>query len=88
MRHRRLNTETWTAAAIDSVLERGDLPDWKKLFAAVKTNQEVADLVLHVATNHDLGGASILAKTLVKRLNAAVLNQSAASPLSCSESSN
>jgi hypothetical protein len=70
MQHRHLNTDQWTAAAIDSVLERGDLPDWKELFAAVRNNREVADLVRRVATEHDLGGASILAKTLVERLRA------------------
>jgi hypothetical protein len=68
MLHRHLNTQTWTAAAIDSILDRGDLQDWRDLFAAVRTNPEVADLVLRVATAHDMGGASILAKALVERL--------------------
>lgn len=67
MRHRHLNTNTRTAAAIDSVLERGDLPDWKELFAAVRNDREVAELLLRVATEHDLGGASVLAKFLVER---------------------
>ena len=68
MLHRHLNTQTWTAAAIDSVLDRGDLRDWQELFAAVQNNREVADLVLRVATEHDLGGASVLARALVDRL--------------------
>ena len=68
MQHRHLNTQEWSAAAIDSVLDRGDLCDWQQLFAAVRSNREVADLVLRVATDHDLGGASILAKALVERL--------------------
>ena len=72
MQHRHLNTDQWTAAAIDSVLERGDLPDWKELFGAVRNNPEIAALVLQVATEHDLGGASILAKTLVERLKAGI----------------
>lgn len=67
MKHRHLDTTTWTAAAIASVLERGDLPDWQALFAAVQADNRVADLVLHVARHHDLGGASILAATLVER---------------------
>jgi hypothetical protein len=68
MYHRHLNTNHWTAATIDSVLERGDLRDWKELFSAVRANQEVAELVLLVATRHDLGGASILPKALVNRI--------------------
>lgn len=68
MQHRHLDTQEWSAAAIDSVLDRGDLRDWQKLFAVVQTNQEVADLVVRVANAHDLGGASALAKALVERL--------------------
>ena len=70
MQHRHLDTQKWSAAAIDSVLDRGGLDDWQQLFAAVRSNREVADLVLRVATEHELGGASILAKALVERLKA------------------
>lgn len=68
MQHRHLNTGAWSAAAVDSVLERGDLCDWRELFAAARENREVADLVWRVATEHDLGGASVLAKCLVAGL--------------------
>ena len=68
MQHRHINTNTWSAAAIDSVLDRGDLHDWQDLFAAVQNNREVAALVMRVASEHDLGGASVLAKALVERL--------------------
>jgi len=44
------------------------LSDWQELFAAVQRDQDIADLVLKVASEHDLGGASTLAKTLVERL--------------------
>ncbi len=68
MQHRHLNTQEWSAATIDSVLDRGDLTDWRKLFAAARSDREVALLVLQVATAHDLGGASFLAIALIKRL--------------------
>ena len=68
VKHRHLNTSKWTAATIDSVLERGDLPDWRELFSAVRENPDVAELVRRVASDHDLGGASILAKRLVEKL--------------------
>jgi hypothetical protein len=68
MEHRHIHTRHWSKAAIDSALERGDLKDWQELFVAVQSNRHVAELVLKVAAEHDLGGASHLAKALVKRL--------------------
>jgi hypothetical protein len=68
MQHRHLDTTEWSAAAIDSVLERGDLPEWKDLFRSVETDRRLAERVLKVAAAHDLGGASILAKLLVEHL--------------------
>ena len=67
MQHRHLNTSEWSLAAIDSVLEYGDLPDWKELFAAAKAEPAVAKRILHIATSHDVGGASALARELVLR---------------------
>lgn len=68
MEHRHLNSPHWTAAAIDSALDRGSLQDWRELFTAVRASSELADLVLRVARQHDLGGASILATALADRL--------------------
>ncbi len=68
MEHRHITTEHWSAAAVDSALERGDLQDWRELFAAVRTNAAVAELVLRIAREHPQGGASILATALVERL--------------------
>jgi len=68
MEHRHLTTQHWSAAAVDSALERGDLKDWRELFAAVRANAEVAETVLRVARRSDLGGAAILATALAERL--------------------
>jgi len=68
MEHRHLNTPQWSAAAVDSALERGGLEDWRELFAAVRADSRLAELVLRVARQHSLGGASILATALVERL--------------------
>jgi len=68
MRHRHIDSQEWSAATVDSVLDRGDLGDWRELFLAVRNNRDVADLVLRVATERDLGGASALAIALVERL--------------------
>ena len=68
MEHRHLNTPHWSAAAVDSALERGGLQDWRELFTAARANSELAELVLRVARQHSVGGASILATALVERL--------------------
>lgn len=68
MEHRHLNTKEWSAAAIDSALEYGSLPEWRELFSAAHENREVAALVLEVAAHREQDGASILAQALVRRL--------------------
>lgn len=68
MEHRHLNTSHWTAAAVDSALERGGLQDWRELFSAVRADSALAELVLRVARQHGPDGASILATALVRRL--------------------
>ncbi len=67
MTHRHLNTSSWTTATVDSALERGDLKDWRELFAAVRASPQLADLVLRVARQRDLGGSSMLAIALAER---------------------
>ncbi len=68
MEHRHLTTPHWSAAAVDSALERGDLKDWRELFTAVRADSAMAELVLRVARQHGTDGASILATALVERL--------------------
>jgi hypothetical protein len=65
--HRHLNSTEWTLAAIDSLLERGDLPDWRELFAAVRRDEALAGRVMHIARvrRAESGGASELAEHLV-----------------------
>ena len=68
MIHRHLNTSEWTLAAIDSALERGDLPDWQELFAAAKRDRAIAQRILTIVAKHPLGGVSVLARELVLHL--------------------
>ena len=67
MTHRHLNVHDWSPAAIDSVLEHGDLADWRELFVAVRRHPEIAESVRRVALVHDLGGASALALALLPK---------------------
>ena len=39
VKHRHINDKTWTVAALDSLLERGDLPDWQELFKALRAGE-------------------------------------------------
>ncbi len=65
--HRHLNSTEWTLAAIDSLLERGDLPDWRELFAAVGRDEALAGRVMQMAQvrRGESGGASELAEHLL-----------------------
>lgn len=65
MKHRHLDTDRWTRAAIDSLLEYGDLRDWRELFRAVRGDRGLAQEVLAVARAHYVEGASPLAVSLV-----------------------
>jgi hypothetical protein len=68
MKHRHLDTAEWSLAAIDSALERGDLADWREMFAAAEEDREIALRLLRVASRPQSGSAGILAKSLVLRL--------------------
>jgi hypothetical protein len=48
MRHRHLNHEDFTLAAIDDVISRGKRDDWAELRKAVLANRAVAERVLRV----------------------------------------
>jgi hypothetical protein len=68
MQHRHITTPEWSLAAIDSALERGDLPDWRELFAAARANKGIAADIIKVAAKRDHGGASVLARELAIHL--------------------
>ncbi len=68
MNHRHLDTTGWSKAAIDSVIEYGDLPDWRELFHAAASNEALARSVLEVARAHYVDGRSELAKGLIAGL--------------------
>lgn len=65
MIHRHLENSCYSLAAIDSILERGSLQDWRELFTAARQDLSLAGKIFNVAEGHDLGGASDLAKVLV-----------------------
>lgn len=46
---RNLDSATWNEATIRSVIERGDLPQWKEMFAAGAADPAVAEKIVRVA---------------------------------------
>jgi hypothetical protein len=48
MEHRHLSHAGWTLAAIDDVIARGHLDDWKALRAAAAAEARVRDRILRV----------------------------------------
>ena len=48
MMHRHLNHSNWTLAAIDDVIARGRLDDWKELRDAVATRMEIRERIFRV----------------------------------------
>jgi hypothetical protein len=52
MRHRHLNHEGFTLAAVDDVIGRGKLPDWIDLGRAAKADPDVMAKILRVCRVH------------------------------------
>jgi hypothetical protein len=52
MLHRHLNHSDWTLAAIDDVIARGRLNDWKELRDVAAIRSDVREKILRVAEPH------------------------------------
>lgn len=52
MLHRHLNHSAWTLAAIDDVIARGRLDDWKELRDAAEDSTEIRERILRVSQPH------------------------------------
>ena len=67
MKHRHINDIDWTPAALDSLLERGDLPDWMRLIEAIKKDMSIKDMLLDRAEKH--GHLKIFVEMLVRNIS-------------------
>ncbi len=52
MLHRHLNTEEYTLAAVDDVIDRGRRKDWAQLRSAALADRALMEKVLRVANAH------------------------------------
>jgi hypothetical protein len=52
MRHRHLNHQEYTLAAIDSVIDRGKPQDWAELRSAALNDRTIMEKIFRVAVAH------------------------------------
>ena len=52
MKHRNLNTEEWTRTAIDSLFDRGKLPDWREFVDYLRNDENLAQDTLYMCRHH------------------------------------
>jgi len=49
MMHRNLTTSEWTLMALESLMERGQLADWREFARALEGNEQLARAALRVS---------------------------------------
>jgi hypothetical protein len=52
MKHRHIDDKTWSQAALDSLFERGDMPDWEELYGDIKDDPSLIEKVERCAKRH------------------------------------
>jgi hypothetical protein len=69
MRHRNINTEEWSRMAIDSLFERGVLPDWREFAQALQRDVNLASETLLMCERHPDKASAALARTLAEHFH-------------------
>lgn len=77
MKHRHLNHECLTLAAIDDILDRGHLPDWLELFACIDKDPfgPVAQRIEEVAQRGVHYGRDALVLKKIERVRGASIER-------------
>ena len=65
MKHRHLVHQEFTAAAIEDILDRGRMPDWEPLIAAIEADPQggIAETTLKLC-EHSLYAASVFRRVI------------------------
>jgi hypothetical protein len=73
MKHRHLNHESFTLAAIEDILSRGNIPEWVPLIDAIRTDPhgEIAEKTLQICAAREIYGVSRLFPRLIANARAA-----------------
>ena len=75
MKHRHLKTEEWSRMAIDSLFERGKLPEWREFVSVLVKDKHLAEETLAVCSYHRNTGSAMLARVLVEGLYPEIIKQ-------------
>src|SRR5512135_2183673 len=65
MMHRNLTTSEWTLMALESLMERGRLADWREFERALKGNEQLAHDALRVSEYVEDRASASLVRVLV-----------------------
>ena len=82
MKHRNLNHNKFTVAAIDNIIERGLIPDWAPLMKEIEKDPfgEIARKTLVVCENHEVYGGTAVFKKFIEQSRIKVIHKSAPAP--------
>ena len=69
MQHRNINTDEWSRMAIDSLFERGVLPDWREFAQALRRDVDLASETLLMCERHPNKASAALARTLAEHFH-------------------
>src|SRR5512135_3152797 len=67
MMHRNLTTSEWTLMALESLMERGRLADWREFARALKGNEQLARDALRVSEYVEDRASASLMQVLVEQ---------------------
>ena len=65
MHHRHIITQEWTIMALESLMERGELADWREFVQALKGNELLALRALRVSDTIEDRASAALARVLI-----------------------
>ena len=69
MKHRNITSEDWSRMAIDSLFERGTLPDWREFAEALKKDERLTKETLFMCQTHQNQDPAKLALTLLEEFH-------------------
>lgn len=69
MKHRNITSEDWSRMAIDSLFERGTLPDWREFAEALRKDERLAKETLFMCQTHQNQDSAKLALTLLEEFH-------------------
>ena len=67
MMHRNLTTSEWTLMALESLMERGQLADWREFARALEGNEQLARDALRVSEYVEDRASASLMRVLVSQ---------------------